>query len=140
MTPRRAPGKTGSGFSPALVFLVLTTLIVTGCAPKEPPLSPAALAFKKEISKIVHQMQQSLPEPAARGDIPAIDATLQSFANSTVGICIDCPYRSGVLNKKGELMTTFPKNEAVGRNFSKYKLVSDPLKNKKITQGQAFSS
>jgi hypothetical protein len=138
MPPRLVHRKTGLGFSPAMIFILLAILVVTGCTPKEPPLSPPALAFKQEIGKIVRQMQLSLTEPTARDDILAIDAALKSFAQTTAGICTDCPYRSGVVNQRGELMTSFPKIEAVGRNFSSYKMVSDPLKKKRITQIKAF--
>ncbi len=127
-------------FKPALIGIVLAALGVMGCGPKEPPLSPGAQAFKMEVGKIIRQMQQSLAKPVAQGDIPAMDAALNGFSQSTADICIDCPYRSGVLNKDGVLLTTFPKNEYIGRNFSSYKTVSEPLEKQKITQRQIFQA
>jgi C4-dicarboxylate-specific signal transduction histidine kinase len=134
------PSKTGSIFNPAMIFIVLATLFVTSCTPKEPPLSTGAQVFKNEVGRIVHQMQQSLADPTAQGNAAAIDAVLNGFSKNTAGMCVDCPYRTGVLNKDGVLLTTFPKNELIGRNFSSYKTVSDALKKEKITQRQIFQA
>jgi hypothetical protein len=132
--------KTGLVFKPALIFTVLAALCLTGCGPQEPPLSPEATAFKQEIGSILRSMQQSLTEPVVRGDVPAIDAVLKRFSKETHNICIDCPYRSGVLNKDGMLLTSYPKNEFIGRNFSTYKTVSEPLQKQKISQRQIFQA
>ena len=136
MTPR----KTGPFFYPAMIFIVLAILSVTGCAPKEPPLSQRAVAFKMEVGKVLRNMQQSLAGPAAKHNIPAIDAVLQSFAQSTAGMCVDCPYRSAVLNAKGDLLTTFPKQPLIANNFSSYKMVSEPLQKQRISQRQIFQA
>ena len=140
MISKPGSSKTGLVFKPALILIVLAALVVTGCSPKEPPLSPEAQAFKKEIGMIMGNMQQSLAEPVARGDIPAIDAVLNGFSKTTANICVDCPYRSGVLNKDGVLLTTFPKNEFIGRNFSSYKTISEPIQKQKISQRQMFQA
>jgi C4-dicarboxylate-specific signal transduction histidine kinase len=140
MTPRPGCRKTFSGANQVMIFIVLATLMVTGCAPKEPPLSAAAGAFKAEVSKILQQMQKSLAEPTARANLPAIDAALQGYAKYTSGLCVDCPYRSAVLNKDGVLLTTFPKNDFVGRNFSSYTYIIETLRTQKITQRQAFQA
>jgi hypothetical protein len=85
-------------------------------------------------------MQKSLSGPAANHNTQAIDAVLNSFASesSNISICVDCPYKSAVLDKDGFLLTTFPKNAITGWNFSAYKIVSDPLQKQAITPSLAF--
>lgn len=120
--------------------IILATLGITGCTSIEPPLSPEAQAFKKEIGGLLTDMQKSLADPTARGNIGAIDAVLNGFSRNTAGICVDCPYRTAVLNKDGVLLTTFPKNDFIGRNFSAYKSVSTALQKEQITQRQIFQA
>ena len=125
----------------ALVNLILTMFLavvaLTGCG-QAPPLSPQGQAFKNEVGNMIHQMQQSLANPVATGDVPAINKVLQGFSASTAGLCIDCPYKTAVLNREGILLTTFPDNEVVGRNFSSYKIVSEALQKERIAQSQAY--
>ena len=125
----------------ALVNLILTMLLaalaLTGCG-QAPPLSPQGQAFKNEVGNMIHQMQQSLANPVATGDVPAIKKFLQGFSASTAGLCIDCPYKTAVLNQEGILLTTFPDNEVVGRNCSSYRIVSVALQKERIAQSQAY--
>jgi C4-dicarboxylate-specific signal transduction histidine kinase len=132
--------KTVLVWRPVLMVLVLTTLWLTiGCGPQEPLLSPETQAFKLDIGSILGKMQQSLAEPTSQGNVQAIDKVLHYFAKTTTGMCVDCPYRLGVLNQKGDLLTTYPKNEIIGLNFSSYKHILTPLQKHKISQAQAFS-
>lgn len=123
-----------------MIVCVLAALLMAGCSSPKPPLSPEAQVFKKDISKVLTQMQQALPGPVAKGDIPVIDSVLQGFSETTAHICVDCPYKSAVINKDGVLLTTYPKNEFAGRNFSSYRTVSEPLQKQKIIQRQMFQA
>jgi hypothetical protein len=139
MVPSLRLSKDGFTVVPAVIFtMLLIALVVTGCGPGAPPLTPQGKAFKQEIGGLIQQMQQSLADPVARNDVPAIDQVLQSFSNSTAGLCIDCPYKTAVLNKDGILLTTFPNNKIVGRNFSSYKIVTQALHRRRTTQSQAY--
>jgi C4-dicarboxylate-specific signal transduction histidine kinase len=121
-----------------LLLLLFTALAVAGCGSTTPPLSPEGKAFKKEVSNTLHRMQQTLPPLVAKGDIAAINQALQGFSETTAGLCIDCPYRTAVLNKEGILLTTYPRNNIVGGNFSSYKTISEALQNERIAQSQAY--
>ncbi len=138
MIPNCGIIKTFVFFKWVMIFIVLGVLGLTGCSPPQPPLSPEATVFNKEVSKILSRMQQSLGKLIVQGDLPQVDAFLQRLAPNTLGICIDCPYKLAVLNGYGDLLTTFPKNEIVGRNFSAYKTIKEALQNRKITQRKAF--
>ena len=122
------------------VFIVLLVAItcLMACGTKKPPLSPESKAFKEEVGGIIRQMQASLAKLVVQGNTAAINTVLESLSHETAGMCIDCPYKTGVLNKDGILLTTFPNNEVVGRNFSSYKIVMEPLQKRRITQGGVF--
>ena len=138
MIPKTRLAKNGFTDMPVVILsLLLAALAFAGCGPAAPPLSPQGQAFKKEIGAMIHQMQQSLAGPVAKDDVPEINQVLQGFSQNTAGLCIDCPYRTAVLNKEGILLTTFPNNDVVGRNFSSYKIVSQAL-NRRIAQSQAY--
>jgi hypothetical protein len=120
-----------------ILAILLTALALTSCG-QAPPLSPQGLAFKKEVGNMIHRMQQSLANPVATGDVPVIKKILQGFSAGTADLCIDCPYKTAVLNREGILLTTFPDNEVVGRNFSSYRIVSVALQKERIAQSQAY--
>jgi C4-dicarboxylate-specific signal transduction histidine kinase len=122
------------------MFMVLLTLAALGCGSTAKPPSPEGLAFKKEISGTLGKLQQSLSEPIAKGNVAAINAILKDLSTKTADICVDCPYKTAVLDRGGTLITTFPDNEVIGRNFSSYKMVKEPLQKQKITQSRAYSA
>ncbi len=139
MIPRVRLSQNSFAVMPVLILsLLLAALALTGCGPAAPPLSPQGQAFKNEVGNMIHRMQQSLANPVAKGDLPAINKVLEGFSVSTAGLCIDCPYKTAVLNHEGILLTTFPNNEVVGRNFSSYRIVSQALSKQRISQSQAY--
>lgn len=108
-------------------------IIAGGCQPKPPP-SPTAEAFRLEVQNILRQLQQSLAAPTAQRDIAAIDKILATTAGSNPSICLDCPYRSGVFDQNGVLLTTFPKTKIAGMNFSAYKQFQETIQKQRVTQ------
>lgn len=121
-----------------MILIVLIILGITGCSPANSPLSQEAVAFKNEVGNILQQMQQLLAKPLAKGNIADIDMILQGISQKTPGLCINCPYRLAVLDNDGLLLTIFPKNEIVGKNFSSYKPIKTALQKRKISQSRAF--
>jgi C4-dicarboxylate-specific signal transduction histidine kinase len=116
-----------------LFLLVVSWGIAGGCQPKPPP-SPTAEAFRLEVQSILRQLQQSLAAPTAQRDIAAIDQILATTAGSILSICLDCPYRSGVFDQNGVLLTTFPKTKIAGMNFSAYKHFQETIQKQRVTQ------
>ena len=123
---------------PPIIFVTLLVLAVIGCGTATTPPSPGGQALKKDVGEIIQQLQQSLAGLVDRKDIAGINAVLDKLSNKTAYICIDCPYKIAVLNKKGTLLTTFPNNEGLRLNFSAYKIVSEPIQKQRITQAQAY--
>ncbi len=117
--------------------LLLVPFAVGGCAVPPPP-SPEAEAFRLEIKGILTKLQQSLAAPTAQRDIAAIDKILATTAGTSPGICLDCPYRSGVLDDSGVLLTTYPKAGIVGMNFSSFGHFSETIQRRRITQRPVY--
>ena len=120
-----------------LLTLILLALGFNACRPQPPP-SPEAEAFRQEVREILKRLQKSLAAPTAQRDIAAIDKILATTAGTTPGICLDCPYRSGVLDGSGILLTTFPKTQSVGMNFSSYTRLRESMERQRITQRPVF--
>lgn len=125
---------------PVVLAMVLFSVWLQGCGSTEPPLSPAAQVFKQEVRQLLGRLEQSLAEPIAAGRIAAINTILQAAAQTTADICLNCPYRLGVLNEKGDLLTTYPKNDLIGLNFAAYRGILASLQKQRISQAQAFAA
>jgi hypothetical protein len=120
------------------VWLLLLLLVVGGCQATEPPLSPAAASFKKEVQDCLQRISRELPLPLAKEDVPAINEVLARVEPEAVKLCRMCPFRLGVLNRNGETLTVHPfKADALG-NYSNYDVVVQTLKNQKINQQRLF--
>lgn len=129
----------GSALCLPLFFLCLGLATwLSGCSPNKPPLSPEALAFKEEVGSLLHKLQTSLVTPMQHKDIAGVSKVLKNFAKETPEICIDCSYRSGVLNSQGDLIATYPKTEIVGMNFSSYTRLLEAMQRQRITQRPVF--
>lgn len=116
-----------------LLLLLVALGILGGCQPKPPP-SPEAESFRQEIQNLLRQLQLSLAASTAQRDIAAIDKMLAAKSGSTPNICLDCPYRAGVFDQEGVLLTTFPKIKTKGLNFSSYKKFQETIQKQRITQ------
>jgi hypothetical protein len=120
------------------IFLLLLLTILSGCQAKEPPLSPAAAAFKKEILDCLDRLCQGLITSIVKKDVAAINETLKHLEPETLKLCRMCPFRIGILDKTGSTLTVFPyKEEAMG-NFSGYEAVAQTLKDHLINQQRMF--
>ena len=137
MMDRLFPGRIRlSGAWPILLLLLLGLL--GGCQAKEPPLSPAAAAFKKEVQDCLGRLCQGLVGSILKGDVDALNETLKKVEPEAIKLCRMCPFRIGILDKNGETLTVYPfKAEAMG-NFANYEGVAQTLKNRQINQQRLF--
>ena len=118
--------------------LVLFLLLVSyGCQAQEPPLSPAAASFKKEVKDCIDRIAGPLVEPLSKKDIGALNETLKKVEPEAIKLCRMCPFRIGVLDKNGDTLTIYPFKEDAKGDFSKYEVVVQVLKNRRIA-GQRF--
>src|SRR5512142_162088 len=102
------------------IFLLLLLAVLSGCQAKEPPLSPAAAAFKKEVQDCLDRLCQGVIEALVKKDVPAINEALKQMEPQTLKLCRMCPFRIGILDQHGDTVTVYPfKVEAMG-NFSSY--------------------
>jgi hypothetical protein len=117
--------------------LLVVVLLLLGCQAKEPPLSPAAASFKKEVKHCLTSISGPLVEPVHKKDVPGIMATLGKIEPQTVKLCRMCPFSLGVLNRDGETLAVYPPKDQ-SRNFSSYDLIAKAVNTKKIQQQRFF--
>ncbi len=121
-----------------VVFLPLFLMILSGCRAAEPPLSPAAAAFKKEVQECLDRLCHGVVDALVKRDVAAINETLKHLEPDTMKLCRMCPFRIGVLDKNGITVTVYPfKADAMG-NFSSYEAVAQTVNNHKISQQRLF--
>jgi len=118
--------------------LTLLLGVLSGCQAKEPPLSPAALAFKKEVQVCLDRLCQGMADSILKRDVAALNETLKKVEPEAVKLCRMCPFRIGILDKDGQTVTVYPyRTEAMG-NFSSYEGVATTLKNRRINQQKLY--
>ncbi len=119
------------------VMLVCVAIFAFGCQAKEPPLSPAAATFKKEIKNCLAKLTAPLLAPVAKKNVAAISAILEKTEPQAIKLCRMCPFRIGVLNPLGETLAVHPPSQKAS-NFSSYDLVIKTINTKKIQQQRFF--
>ena len=113
-----------------LLGTLLLLVLFGGCQAKEAPLSPAAVAFKKEIQDCLDRLCQGVIGALVKKDVPAINEALKQIEPQTLKLCRMCPFRIGILDQHGDTVTVYPfKVEAMG-NFSSYEAVAQTLKSR----------
>ena len=118
--------------------LLTLVLMLAACQAKEPPLSPAAAAFKKEVKDCLVRLSTPLVAPVVQSNQAAINEALKHAEPEAIKLCRMCPFRMGVLDREGDTLTVYPfKEEAMG-NFSTYDVVVQTLKNRKINQQRFY--
>jgi hypothetical protein len=109
-----------------------------GCQTPEPPLSPAAAAFKKEVQECLANLTRNLAEPVSRKDVGAIRAVLKNTEAHTVKLCRLCPFTMGVLNRGGNTLALYPFTPGVAGDYSNYEVVQQVLKTRKPAQQRLY--
>jgi hypothetical protein len=123
---------------PWVVLLLLLLGFTWGCQAKEPPLSPAAAAFKKEIKDCIGRLAKPLTEPVINRDGAAINAALKKAEPEAIKLCRMCPFRMGVMNKNGDTLAVYPPRKNENLDFYHYEVVQQTLKTRKIAQQRLF--
>jgi hypothetical protein len=119
------------------VLLLVLGIVLSGCQAQEPPLSPAAAAFKKEVKDCLAELSKGLLQPVSQENVPAIQEALQKIEPAAAKLCRRCPFRIGVLNKNGDTLTIYP-SKAEALDFSNYNVVVQTLKTRRIMQQRFY--
>ena len=120
------------------IFLLLLLMVLSGCQAKEPPLSPAAASFKKEVQDCLDRLCQGLAGSILKADVDALNETLKKVEPEAIKLCRMCPFRIAILDKNGETLTVYPyKVEAMGY-YANYEGVAQTLKNRQINQQKLY--
>ena len=131
--------KTMSKFSRLWVVLLVLLLGLTyGCQTKEPPLSPAAAAFKQEVKECIGRLVKPLMQPIIKRDKAAITEALKKTEPEAIKLCRMCPFRMGVMDKNGDTLAVYPPTKETNLDFYNYEVVQQALKTRKIAQQRLF--
>ncbi len=123
----------------SVTFFLFTLCILCGCGPREPKLSKAAQAFKKEIKGGWEKLAPALAEPVAQADKGAIQAALRDMYTKAEQTGQPLPFKVAVLDRNGIMLTSYP--EEVGgpyKRFADYQIFKEALEKGKITQGKLY--
>jgi hypothetical protein len=112
--------------------------LICGCQAKEPPLSPAAASFKKEVKECLGRLVKPLMEPILKRDTAAINETLKKTEPDAIKLCRMCPFRMGVMDQNGETLAIYPPKKDAYLDFYNYEVVQQALKHRKIAQQRLF--
>ena len=121
-----------------VVLLFLLPGLIQACQTQEPPLSPAAAAFKQEIKECTGRLVNPLLGPVLKRDTAAINAALKKTEPEAIKLCRMCPFRVGVLDQNGDTLAVYPPTKNVRLDFYNYEVVQRALKNRKIAQQRLF--
>ena len=92
--------------SPCLAPLILPLALgLAGCKAKEPPLSPRAAAFKKDVRDILGRLAPVLAGPLSHNDAKAAEQAILSLYPTVGQGKDDFPFRLGAMSKDGILLT-----------------------------------
>lgn len=120
------------------IFSILFLFALVGCTAQEPPLSPGAAAFKKEVKDYLDRLSGPLVEPILQRNVKAINATLQKIEPEAVKLCRMCPFTMGVIDGNGNTLTVYPYKKETKGDFSQYQVVAQTLIDRKIGQQRFF--
>jgi hypothetical protein len=110
-----------------------------GCQSQEAPLSPAAAAFKQEVTQALDMIAAALVEPVSKADVPAVNAALSEIMPDSIKLCRACPFMLAVLDSDGMVMALYPfRGHHSSKSYAQYKLVAEALKKRKVCHGRLF--
>jgi hypothetical protein len=121
----------------ALVFFLLA-LGLAGCTGKEPPLSPGAAAFKKDVQGVIGRLTPALGGPLAHNDAEAAKTAILSLYPTAGQVKDDFPFWVGAMTKDGILLTGLPPGPVIGKDFSNYQLVQETLDKRRINKMRLY--
>jgi hypothetical protein len=122
----------------SFILSVFGLLFFFSCKSKEPPLSPAAKSFKREVNSAITTLSDALVEPVSASDIRAINAALTKLMPESIKLCRACPFMIGVLDKDGVALTIYPVRRDQPKYYSHYNIVLQALRKQNICQGSFY--
>jgi hypothetical protein len=112
---------------------------LAGCTAHEPPSSPGAAAFRKDVRGILARLAPRLTGPLSRNDAQAATQAILSQYPAAGQDDPNFPFWLGVLSKDGILLTSLPPVKAIGADFIQYQLVRETLKKKSIGKTRLYA-
>ena len=118
----------------AMIMVVLVLAGGLGCQEAEPPLSPEAAKFQKEIQALINRIAPPLVEPVAGKDMKVVEKALVKAFTLCAAECEGIFYNVFILDKNGVLTAVYPPAEVKRFQFANYKAVQKAFAEKKPNQ------
>jgi hypothetical protein len=116
------------------IALFLALVLSPGCQLAQPPLSPQAATFAKEIQGLINRLAPPLIEPVAQKDMQVIQKELIKVFTLCDKACEGVFYNVFILDKDGVLTAVYPPAEVKRFQFANYKTVQKAFAEKKPNQ------
>ncbi len=120
------------------LMLLAALVLVSGCQPAKPPLSPKAEVFSREIQSLINRIAPPLIEPVALKDMKVIQKELVRVFSLCDKECEGVFYNVFILDKEGVLTAVYPPAEVKRFQFTDYKMVKKALTEKKANQSVLY--
>ena len=117
-----------------VITLLLTLTLGPGCQKAEPPLSPKAVTFQREIQAVINRIAPPLAGPVAHKDMKAVQKALVKAFSLCAEKCEGIFYNVFILDKNGVLTAVYPPAEVKRFQFSNYTAVQKAFAQKKPNQ------
>lgn len=125
-----------------IIVLIFASAGFLGCGSKEPSLSKAAYAFKKEIDETLRNLIPLFVEPVVKGDVKATDTILKKLFVDAHRKGRPLTFSIVILDKHGVTLTyRYPQKAChltSALNYSDYSVVAQALEEHRIVQGRLF--
>lgn len=125
-----------------IMALIVCSSFLLGCKLKELPLSENALVFQEEMRATIKKLSLPFTESASRGDLKGVEAALNKIYEDGEKSGQPLNYGLGVLDKNGVMLAgRYPGKPDWSfslQNYSKYKVITQALKERKVIQTKLF--
>ncbi len=118
---------------------VVLVLCGAGCWAPEDPLSPEAVAFRRDLRETIGNLSKVLVEPVCRNDAAACEQAITSIYPRAPQDTLTFPFHVGVMNQQGILIYTIPPVQNIGDDYSQYQAVREALRERRIKTVRLFA-
>ncbi len=120
----------------SLICLILLAALGLGpgCQKPQPPQSPQAIAFTKDVQAMINRVALPLIEPVAKDDKAGAEKALKKAFSVCAEACEGLFYNVLILDQMGVLTAVYPPAEVKSLQFASYSAVKKAFSEKKPNQ------
>ena len=120
----------------SLICLILLAALGLGpgCQKPQPPQSPQAMAFTKDVQAMINRVALPLIEPVSKDDKAGAEKALKKAFSVCAEACEGLFYNVLILDQMGVLTAVYPPAEVKSLQFASYSAVKKAFAEKKPNQ------